>query len=81
MIKGVGRIYLQSVVDAHCSLAFGKPYLSKVPMTAVDIPHGRVLPVYEEHGANVGHVHRQPGSGRGDRDCTGLAWRGSKEAP
>lgn len=32
IIKGVGRIYLQSVVDAFCSLAFGKLYLSKLPM-------------------------------------------------
>ena len=28
-IKGVGKIYMQSVVDAHCSLGFGKLYLSK----------------------------------------------------
>jgi hypothetical protein len=32
-IKG----YMQSVVDAHCSLGFAKLYLSKVPMTAVDV--------------------------------------------
>ena len=43
-IKGVGRIYLQSVVDAHCSVGFGKLYLSKVPITAVDLLHHRVLP-------------------------------------
>jgi transposase InsO family protein len=55
-IKGVGRIYLQSVVDAHCSLAFGKLYLSKVPMTAVDVLHDRVWPFYEEHGVEVDHV-------------------------
>ena len=36
-IKGVGKIYMQSVVDAHCSLGFGKLYLSKLPMTAVDV--------------------------------------------
>jgi len=49
-IKGVGRIYMQSVVDAHCSLGFAKLYLSKVPMTAVDVLNDRVLPCYEEHG-------------------------------
>jgi hypothetical protein len=27
-IKGLGRIYLQSIVDAHCSLGFGKAYRS-----------------------------------------------------
>ena len=55
-IKGVGRIYLQSVVDAHCSLAFGKLYLSKVPMTAVDVLHDRVLPFYDEHGLDIDHL-------------------------
>jgi transposase InsO family protein len=55
-IKGVGRIYLQSVVDAHASLAFGKLYLSKVPMTAVDVLHDRVLPFYEAHGVDIDHL-------------------------
>jgi transposase InsO family protein len=55
-IKGVGRIYLQSVVDAHCSLAFGKLYLSKVPMTAVDVLHDRVLPFYDDHDVVIEHL-------------------------
>jgi len=55
-IKGVGKIYQQTVVDAHCSLAFGKLYLSKVPMTAVDVLNDRVLPFYEEHGVPIDHV-------------------------
>jgi transposase InsO family protein len=55
-IKGVGRIYMQSVVDAHCSLGFGKLYLSKVPMTAVDVLNDRVLPFYEEHGVEIDHL-------------------------
>jgi len=55
-IKGVGRIYLQSVVDAFCSLAFGKLYLSKLPMTAVDVLNDRVLPFYEAREVAVAHV-------------------------
>jgi len=55
-IKGVGRIYMQSVVDAHNSQVFGKLYLSKVPMTAVDVLHDRVLPAYEEHSVDVDRV-------------------------
>jgi len=55
-IKGVGKIYMQSVVDAHCSLGFGKLYLSKLPMTAVDVLHDRVLPFYEEHQVEVQRV-------------------------
>ena len=55
-IKGIGKIYMQSVVDAHCSLGFAKVYLSKVPMTAVDVLDDRVLPFYEEHSAQVEHI-------------------------
>jgi hypothetical protein len=55
-IKGVGKIYLQSVIDANCSLGFGKLYLSKVPMTAVDVLNDRVLPFYEEHGVAIEHI-------------------------
>jgi transposase InsO family protein len=55
-IKGVGKIYLQSVVDAHCSLGFGKLHLSKLPMTAVDVLNERVLPFYEEQGVEVQHL-------------------------
>jgi hypothetical protein len=55
-IKGVGKIYLQSVVDAHCLLAFGKLYLSKAPLAAADVLHDRVLPFYEEHGVEIEHV-------------------------
>jgi transposase len=55
-IKGIGKIYMQSVVDAHCSLGFAKLYLSKVPMTAVDVLDDQVLPFYEEHAAEVEHL-------------------------
>jgi transposase len=52
-VKGVGRIYMQTVIDTNCSFAFGKLYLSKVPMTAVDVLNDRVLPFYEEHGVEL----------------------------
>jgi hypothetical protein len=55
-IKGVGKIYMQSVIDAHYSLGFAKLYPSKVPMTAVDVIDDRVLPFYEEYSAQVEHV-------------------------
>ncbi len=56
MSKGGGRIYMQSVVDAFCSLAFAKLYLSRLPMTAVDLLNDRVLPFYEERGVAVEHI-------------------------
>lgn len=55
-IKGVGKIDMQSVVDAHCSLGFAKLHLSKVPMTAADVLHDRVLPFYDEHGVATEHA-------------------------
>jgi transposase InsO family protein len=55
-IKGVGKIYQQTVVDANCSHAFAKLYLSKLPMTAVDVLNDRVLPFYEEHGIDVENI-------------------------
>ncbi|MFZ5884572.1 MAG: IS481 family transposase [Chloroflexota bacterium] len=52
-MKGVGRIYLQAVVDTYGSFAFGKLYTSKRPETAVDLIYDRVLPFYQEHGLPI----------------------------
>lgn len=56
VIKGVGRIYLQAVVDTYGSYAFGKLYTSKLSETAVDVLYDRVLPFYESHGLKVEHI-------------------------
>lgn len=55
-IKGVGRIYLQAVVDTYGSFAFGKLYTSKLPETAADVLYDRVLPFYESHGIPVENI-------------------------
>lgn len=52
-LKGVGRVYLQAVVDTFGSFAFGKLYTSKRPETAVDLLYDRVLPFYAERGLRV----------------------------
>jgi len=52
-LKGVGRLYLQAVVDSFSSYAFGKLYTSKRQETAADIIYDRVLPFYEEHGLKI----------------------------
>ncbi len=52
-IKGVGRIYLQAVIDTYGSFAFGKLYTSKLPETAADVLYDRVLPFYESQGLTV----------------------------
>ena len=55
-IKGVGRIYLQAVVDTYGSYAFGKLYNSKLAETAADVLYDKVLPFYEEQGLAVEHI-------------------------
>ena len=55
-LKGIGRVYLQAVVDTYGSFAFGKLYTSKFPETAVDILYDRVLPFYKEHALRVEHI-------------------------
>ena len=48
-LKGVGRIYQQTVIDTYSSVAFAKLYTAKVPVTAADILNDRVLPFFEDH--------------------------------
>jgi len=56
VLKGVGKIYVQVVVDVFCSLAFAKVYISKMPITACDLLYDRVLPFYAALGVQVGAV-------------------------
>ena len=52
-LKGVGRIYQQTVIDTYSSVAFAKVYTAKVPVTAADILNDRVLPFFEDHDTPV----------------------------
>lgn len=52
-MKGVGRIYMQTVIDCHSRFAFGRLYTSKMPVTAVHILNTDVLPHFESHDAKV----------------------------
>jgi transposase InsO family protein len=53
VLKGIGRIYLQTVIDCHSRFAFGHLYTSKVPVTAVHVLNDKVLPFFEEHKCAV----------------------------
>jgi transposase InsO family protein len=69
-LKGVGKVYVQVVIDTFCSLAFAKVYNSKMPITACDLLWDRVLPFYEALGVPVGAVLTDNGRefcGRADR--------------
>ena len=52
-LKGVGRIYLQSVIDCHSRYAWGRLYTTKLPVTAVHVLNEEVLPFFEQHNAKI----------------------------
>lgn len=47
-IKGVGRIYQQTVIDTYTRVAFAKLYDSKHSITAADVLNDKVLPFFDE---------------------------------
>ena len=51
--KGVGKVYLDTVVDTYGSYAFGFLRPSKQPEAAVAVLHNDVLPFYGDLGLNV----------------------------
>jgi len=52
-LKGVGRVYLQSVLDCFSRYTWGRLYTSKLPVTAVHVLNNDVLPFFEAHGARI----------------------------
>jgi len=52
-LKGVGKVYLQTVIDTFSRYAWGQLHTSKVPLTAVQVLNNDVLPFFEEHGGRV----------------------------
>lgn len=47
-LKGVGKVYLHTVVDTYGSYAFGFLHTSKQPEAAVAVLHNETLPFYAE---------------------------------
>ncbi len=69
-LKGVGRVYLQSVIDCHSRYAWGRLYTSKLPVTAVHVLNSDVLPFFDKHGAAIKTVlsdHGREYCGRPDQ--------------
>jgi len=52
-LKGVGRIYQQTVIDTYSAVAFAKVYTAKVPLTAADALNDRVVPFFDEQGVDI----------------------------
>jgi len=54
--KGVGKVYLHTVVDTYGSYAFGFLHTSKIPEAAVAVLHDGALPFYTERALPVEKV-------------------------
>jgi len=52
-LKGVGRIYQQTVIDTYSKVAFAKLYNMKTALTAADVLNDRVIPFFEEKNVPV----------------------------
>ncbi len=73
-LKGVGRIYQQTVIDTYAKVAFAKlgacprarrrrdPGDRKTPITAAEIRNDRVAPFYDEHGIRLSRVPTDRGT-------------------
>ena len=55
-LKGVGRIYQQTVIDTYSKVAFAKLYDRKTPITAAEILNDRVIPFFDEHGLAISRM-------------------------
>jgi len=69
-LKGVGRVYLQSVIDCFSRYAWGRLYTSKLPITAVHVLNEDVLPFFEAHDSRISTILSDNGRefcGRPDR--------------
>lgn len=69
-LKGVGKVYLQTVIDCYSRYAWGRLYTSKMPVTAVHVMNNDVLPTFEAHDATITTVLSDNGRefcGRPDR--------------
>jgi len=55
-LKGVGKVYLDAVVDTYGSYAFGFLHTGKLPEAAVAVLHNDVLPFYADRGLPVAAV-------------------------
>jgi transposase InsO family protein len=52
-LKGVGKVYLQTVLDTYSRYAWGQLHTSKIPLTAVQTLNTTVLPFFERHDATI----------------------------
>ena len=70
VLKGVGKVYLQTAIDCHSRYAWARLNTSKLPITAVHLMNHDVLPSFEARQARIEVVLSDNGRefcGRPDR--------------
>lgn len=55
-LKGIGRVYLQTVIDCFSRYAWGNLHTTKMPVTAVQTLNNAVLPFFDEHGIQIENI-------------------------
>jgi hypothetical protein len=55
-VRGTGRIYVETVVDANARFGFAKVYSANLSLNAVDILASRVLPFFSRHGLTIKEI-------------------------
>ena len=55
-LKGVGRVYQQTVIDTYSKVAFAKLYDRKTPITAAEILNDKVIPFFEKQKVAISRV-------------------------
>src|SRR5690349_22373495 len=55
-LKGVGRVYQQTVIDTYAKVAFAKLYDRKTPITAAELLNDRVVPFFDDHDLRLCRV-------------------------
>lgn len=55
-LKGIGKLYLHTVVDTYGSYAFGFLHTTKQPEAAVAVVHNDVLPFYQAHEITINAI-------------------------
>ncbi|TWB82600.1 integrase-like protein [Nitrospirillum amazonense] len=53
VLKGVGKVYLQTAIDCHSRHTWARLYANKLPLIAVQTLNDDVLPTFEAEGATV----------------------------
>jgi hypothetical protein len=56
VLKGVGKVYLQTAIDCHSRYAWARLYPNKLPLTAVQLMNNDVLATFEAEGTAIDAV-------------------------